>query len=123
MMKKVLIVDDSLLVRNTLKRFFGTLKNSKPVLLTADDGQAALQLFEAEQPDYLIIDLVMPVLDGLGVLQELQHREHTCHITVLSSNIQQPMKEKCRRLGATLFIEKPVTAEKFNNYIHQTLMA
>ncbi len=122
-MKKVLIVDDSLLVRNTLKRFFGTIKEPRPFLLTAGDGRAALQLFEAERPDYLIIDLVMPVLDGLGVLKELQQREHGCHITVLSSNIQQPIKEKCRHLGATLFIEKPVTTEKFNHYLQQTLMA
>ena len=103
-MKKVLIVDDSLLVRNSLKRFFSTLKEPRPILLTAGDGQAALHLFEAEQPDYMVIDLIMPVMDGLEVLEKLQARSHQCHITVLSSNIQQPMKDKCQRLGAAMFI-------------------
>lgn len=118
-MKKILIVDDSLLVRNTLKRFFGSLKEPRPVVFTAGDGQAALHLFEKEQPAYMIIDLVMPIMDGLDVLKKLQEIQHGCHITVLSSNIQQPMKEKCARLGAALFIEKPITAEKFKHYLEQ----
>ena len=118
---KLLIVDDSLLVRNTLKRFFEAVAVENLRLMEGKNGEAALQLFESEQPDYMILDLIMPVMDGMAVLKHLQHVTHECDITILSSNIQQTVKSKCLELGAKRFIEKPITAEKFANYL-ETIM-
>jgi CheY-like chemotaxis protein len=118
---KLLIVDDSLLVRNTLKRFFKAVTVENLSLMEGNNGEAALQLFESEQPDYMILDLIMPVMDGMAVLKHLQHVPHRCDITILSSNIQQAVKAKCLELGAKRFIEKPINAEKFTSYL-ETIM-
>ena len=118
---KLLIVDDSLLVRNTLKRFFEGAAIENLSLREAKNGEVALSIFESEHPDYMIMDLIMPVMDGMEVLKHLQHVTHQCDITVLSSNIQQPVKAKCLELGANRFIEKPINAEKFAKYLETAM--
>ncbi len=120
---KLLIVDDSLLVRNTLKRFFEAVAVENLRLMEGKNGEAALELFETEDPDYMILDLIMPVMDGMAVLKHLQHVAHRCDITILSSNIQQTVKAKCLELGAKRFIEKPINAEKFANYLETVMGA
>ena len=109
---KVLIVDDSLLVRNSLKRIILDLGSSDAMILAAKDGKAGLELFKKEAPDILILDLLMPVMDGTEVMRHLKEMNHNAFIAILSSNFQKPVKERLLGLGANLFVEKPMTNEK-----------
>lgn len=109
---KILIVDDSLLVRNSVKRMLANLVHPETLFMAAKDGKAGLELFKKENPDILVIDLLMPVMDGEEVIKNIYGTDHNSFISVLSSNFQKPVKERMLNLGVNLFIEKPVTNEK-----------
>jgi len=116
---KILIVDDSLLVRNSVKRMLAGLVNTEIMFLVAKDGKSGLEIFEKEKPDILIIDLLMPIMDGEEVIQHIYKTHHKSFISVLSSNFQKPVRERMLALGVNLFIEKPVTKEKAEMLIQE----
>ena len=109
---KILIVDDSLLVRNSVKRMLANLVSPDALFIAAKNGKAGLELFEKEKPDILITDLLMPVMDGEKLIQSIYKTQHNSFISVLSSNFQKPVRERLLSLGVNLFVEKPVTKEK-----------
>lgn len=109
---KILTIDDSMMVRNSIKRILKDIGYSDVIYLSAENGKIGLEIFEKEQPDILILDLLMPNMDGTEVAQKLQTIDHHCFISVLSSNFQKPVKERLLNMGVHLFIEKPITKEK-----------
>ncbi|MBF0201688.1 MAG: response regulator [Desulfamplus sp.] len=113
---KLLIADDSLLVRNTLKRLVNAMEIPEIELFQAGNGQEAIEKFKEEKPDALILDLLMPEVDGVGVLEHLKEKTHNCFISILSSNVQDPVKKRCMDMGAHIFIEKPITHEKMKYF-------
>ena len=68
-MKKILVVDDEKPISDIIK--FNMAKEGYEVL-TAFDGKEALEMFEAEQPDILILDLMLPEVDGLEVARTIR---------------------------------------------------
>ncbi|MBF0397463.1 MAG: response regulator [Desulfobacterales bacterium] len=115
---KILTADDSRLVRNSFKRYLNELGYNDVTVLEAADGLQALSLFN-NNPDVLILDLIMPDPDGTEVLKILKQKEHSCYIAVLSSNFQQPVKDRVIELGADLFIEKPLSKAKVDMIINE----
>lgn len=81
-------------------------------VLMAHDGRAGLDAALESRPDAMLLDIRMPVMDGLAVLAELQRHSETKEIPVivLSANVAE--KAKCRSLdlGARYFISKPYVA-------------
>lgn len=78
--KKILIVDDEKLVVNAL-----TLKLRSEGFLVdaASDGEEALQKVSNDKPDLILLDIIMPKLDGISVLRELKKREETKNIPII----------------------------------------
>ncbi|MBF0225947.1 MAG: response regulator [Desulfobacterales bacterium] len=113
-MKKILLVDDSRLVRNSIKIFFKALGYSDINFLEAKDGQEALDIFTKEMPDMIILDLLMPIMGGEDLVKHIQTTKHNCFISIMSSNFQKPVRERLLGMGANLFVEKPVTPEKLS---------
>lgn len=104
----VLICDDSSLARKMAKRslpasFAGNLYQ-------AENGIQALDVLERHPIALLLLDLTMPVLDGIGVLEEIRRRSLEVFVIVVSGDIQPQMREKALRLGALDFIAKPIDA-------------
>lgn len=79
----------------------------------AHDGKEALRMLDALQPDVVLLDLVMPVLDGLGVLEYAA--EHPCpkrpHFMVSSADGQEHILREAMCCGADYFLEKPYDAD------------
>ena len=73
-MKKILVVDDERPISDIIK--FNLTKEGYEVV-TAFDGREALEQFEAEKPDLVILDLMLPELDGLEVAKEIRKTNHT----------------------------------------------
>jgi CheY-like chemotaxis protein len=69
MSKKILTVDDSRVVRNIVKN---ALKPYDCVVFEGSNGQEGLTLAAREKPDLIILDITMPVMDGIGMLVELK---------------------------------------------------
>jgi DNA-binding NarL/FixJ family response regulator len=72
----------------------------------AGDGQQALDLIDASDPDLLLLDLAMPHMDGLEVLACLQAREFRPPVVVFSGFASQAMIDRALELGASAYIDK-----------------
>ncbi|MCF6178082.1 MAG: hybrid sensor histidine kinase/response regulator [Geopsychrobacter sp.] len=116
---KVLIVDDSLSVRKYASKL---LVGKGFKILTAADGQEALDLLENEEVDSIITDLEMPHMHGYELLAELQRRPGwRVPIAVLSSRAGEQHQQKALDLGATDYLVKPFEEEGLLSVIHKHL--
>lgn len=96
-MIKVLIVDDEQFVRVAFRTMYNWEENGFCVVDTAVDGLDALKKMEQAMPDVVITDIVMPNMDGIALLEEIQNRGYPCVPVVLSNlddfyNVRSAMK-------------------------------
>lgn len=117
MSASILICDDSNLARKQVLR-------SLPDSLSADvqlatNGQEALELLTSQKFDILFLDLTMPILDGLGVLQGIKDNNINIAVFVISADIQPEMQNKVLGLGAKAFLKKPVKNEVLLEQLQQ----
>ena len=81
---RVLVADDHAVVREGLRTFL-SLQEGIEVIGEAADGEAAVREAERLDPDVVLMDLVMPRLDGVGAMRELRRRLPRCRVIVLTS--------------------------------------
>jgi DNA-binding response OmpR family regulator len=108
MRNKVLLVEDSKAVQQMYRN---KLTIEQFQVLTADDGMQAIKLLSSEKPDVVLLDLMMPVMDGFKVLQVIKTDPKLANIPVLvfSAKGQPEEVEKALNLGAAGFIVKSTT--------------
>lgn len=104
-MKKILVIDDDQFFGKTLE---AALPAGQYILLTAEDGEAGLEALQKEKPDLVILDLMMPKLDGTSFLKKLKERPDLPKVPVLvSSNLSSVKKiSDCMALGAIGYVIK-----------------
>ena len=104
-MKKILIVEDEELIGNLLQR---KLKQAGYYASVAADGEAALKQIREDKPDMVLLDIVLPRLNGFEVLEELKKDEALRQIPVIIiSNSGQPSEiEKAKALGVRDWLVK-----------------
>jgi len=113
----VLICDDSTLARKMAKRSLpeGFAQN----IYEVSNGMDALEVLAHHNIDLLLLDLTMPVLDGVGVLEEIKKRNLKTFVIVISGDIQPLMQEKVMSLGALDFIQKPVQQDVLKGVLNR----
>jgi len=104
---RVLIVDDHEVVREGLRAFL-ELQDGIEVAGEAGDGEAAVAAVEELAPDVVLMDLVMPRLDGVGAMQELRRRELATRVIVLTSFTDDAKLLPAIRTGAAGYLLKNV---------------
>jgi DNA-binding NtrC family response regulator len=117
-MPTILIADDEKNIRATLAR---ALRLEGYQTEEAGDGRKALERLESGDIDLLILDLQMPVLDGLALLEEISGRNWRIPVIVLTAHGSIDRAVKAVRLGAYDFIEKPPAAERLLLAVHNAL--
>lgn len=110
----ILVVDDSAFTR---KRIRQVLQPDGYALVEAESGAKALTILGKQQFSCILTDLVMPELDGFGLLAEIQRRHMTTPVVVISADIQKTTRGKCEELGATGFVQKPINPEILRSLI------
>jgi CheY-like chemotaxis protein len=113
----VLICDDSNMARKQVLRSLPEAWHKN--LQTATNGVEALTILRAGQIDILFLDLTMPHIDGVGVLQGIQKLNIECNVFVISADIQPEMQSKVLALGAKAFLQKPVKADRLMQELQQ----
>ncbi len=107
---KILIADDSLSHRNLLEAI---LTNRGFSVVTAVNGQDVIELFQKEQPELVILNIVMPVADGIQAAKEIRLLAADDYIPIIfvTSAKTQKNLEQCIEIGGDDFIDKPFNEE------------
>lgn len=108
MKKTIVIADDNIALCNSLKDFFNSKEDFETVGI-ANNGAAALQLVEETRPDFLLLDIVMPELDGFGVLSALTGKKPL--VVMMSQLATDGFVQKAMAYGASYFLAKPFDFE------------
>jgi len=103
-MKKILIVDDEPSVVNMLTML---VEEAGYNVISAYNGQEALELARKERPDLIITDVLMPVMDGFAFYKELKKSHQTGRIPVLVLTARGQMEDTFKVIGVDDFVEKP----------------
>jgi two-component system response regulator (stage 0 sporulation protein A) len=104
---KVLICDDNKGMCASLQAYFEKRENIC-VAGCASDGEEALSLIEREKPDAVLLDVIMPKTDGIGVLKKLNASPEARPIVIMmAENANDSVTEACMSLGADYFMIKP----------------
>jgi two-component system chemotaxis response regulator CheY len=107
MNRKVLIVDDSLTMGRQLRKIIDTIPGFE-VVAQATTGADGIKLHEQHKPDLVLLDLVMPVLDGRACLRAIIQRDSAARVVIISSLGEVGREvEEARRLGACAVVSKP----------------
>ncbi|MCK5837634.1 MAG: response regulator, partial [Desulfobacula sp.] len=72
------------------------------------DGKSALDLVHTDAPEVMIIDLKMPVIDGIDILKQVKQTKPEIEVIVLTGHGSEQDKKKCMALGAFAYMQKPV---------------
>jgi CheY-like chemotaxis protein len=111
-------VDDSILSR---KKLGNLVDKERYRTISVKDGREAVEMFGNERVDVMLLDLLMPGMTGFEVLQHMKDNNIEIPTIVVSADIQETTKEKCLRLGAVNFLNKPPKKDDLNNAINQAI--
>jgi two-component system alkaline phosphatase synthesis response regulator PhoP len=103
MSKKIFIVDDEPQIVKVLKAY---LEKAGFQVVTASDGKVALATFQREKPDFLILDLNLPGMDGLDICKAIR-RDSTVPILMLTARVEETDRLIGLELGADDYVIKP----------------
>lgn len=119
-MKKILFVEDEpdqvIMIKTRLEA------NGYEVI-TANDGLTGLQYAEDKRPDLILLDIVLPGLDGVEVCKRLKANEKTKHIPVIAitASGEKALEERCSEAGCVDVIRKPYDSKELLKNIERYL--
>ena len=109
MNKTILIVDDEPHIRLLLEQTLEDLEDEGVEILTADNGEDALEIIKAEKPDLVFLDVMMPKMNGFEVCNAVKNElgRQDVYIIMLTAKGQEFDKQKGTEVGADLYMTKP----------------
>lgn len=117
-MPTVLICDDSMFQRFMIGKVAKELGHD---VLEAMDGQDCLDKARAMHPEVVLLDLNMPVLGGIEVLEALAGEGDTSRVVVLTADIQDTTRARCLALGAREVVNKPLGESPLRDLFRRVL--
>ncbi len=109
MAHKLLLIDDESDILKILKL---RLEANDYAVITAEDGEAGMQALQAERPDLVVLDVMMPRMDGFTFVSELKKMQEFRHIPVIMLTAKEMMADLLRLEGVSDYIIKPFQAEQ-----------
>lgn len=107
-MAKILIVDDSSLSRRMLRAILAPAGHE---VVEASDGLVALERYALDQPDLVLLDLVMAGMDGFEVLEKIRQLDGEARVIVATADLQTLTRKMVETAGALTLINKPYAAQ------------
>ena len=117
-MKKILIVDDSAFTRDIHKQI---VMSAGYQTVEADSGAQALEVFEKERPDLVIMDLLMPDMDGMEIIKKILQTDPHAKTVICSTDKQRARQAEAKEIGVLGFLTKPINAEKMMDMLNDIL--
>jgi DNA-binding NtrC family response regulator len=113
---RILIVDDEMVVRETLTAM---VKHFGHATDCASDGLSAQEIMKGNDYDVVFLDIRMPGLDGITLLQWCKEKDMTSQIIIMTGHGEEETREKALRYGAFAFLNKPFKLDEISQLINQ----
>jgi CheY-like chemotaxis protein len=115
---KIIVADDS---KTSAMLLSVLLDRMGFEVIPAENGEVALKLARITRPDLILVDLVMPILDGFSVLEKIKADQQISDIPAVVVTIKgdKPTEERCRELGCAGFVRKPVKLRQLHEYLER----
>lgn len=113
-MKKVLLIDDDHNILTTLQIH---LEDAGITVLLAENGKKGLELFGREKPDIVFLDLKLPDIDGLQVLNKITGSGHKAYVIIITAYATIDTAVKAIKMGAFDYLPKPFTPEQITHHL------
>ena len=117
---RVLLVDDHMVVRSGLSTVLSVYDDLK-LVGEAGDGEEAIRLCERLQPDVILMDLLMPKMDGVTAIKAIKERWPQIQIIALTSFKEKEYVEGALKAGANGYLLKDVSAEELVNAVRRAV--
>ena len=113
-MSKVLITDDDPLMRMLLKETLEKLEDKGVELFTVDNGEDAIEIVRTEKPDLIILDVMMPGMNGFEVCDIVKNElgMKDVYVLMLTANVQEFNKQNYKDVGADNLMTKPFNPDE-----------
>jgi len=108
-MAKILVVDDAEFLRVRISKM---LSGEGHVIVEAENGVRAVEVYKAEKPDVVLMDITMPEMDGLTALKEIRSFDSTARVIMLTALGQESVVLEAIKSGARDFVVKPFERER-----------
>ena len=118
---KMLIVDDSLIIRKTIERFLGSTYSDVEIVGEASNGIMALEIFQATKPELVTMDITMPEMDGLTCIEAMLKIDPTVKILVVSALSAKETVIEAIKKGAKGYVLKPFTEDKLKAALEEII--
>ncbi len=118
MAHRILVVVDDPSVREAVRAF---LVEKGLSVTNAHSGEQALEVYEQERPDVVLLDVRMPGKDGLATLRELKAHDPAAAVIMLTTIVDEPLAKQARAKGALEYITKPIDMDYLDTTIATTL--
>jgi two-component system chemotaxis response regulator CheY len=115
----LLVVDDSSIIRKAIIKYLE--KFHLEIVGTANNGNRALDLFKKYQPEVVTLDITMPGLDGLNVLQEMIRIKKSAKIIVITALSDKETGLRAINLGAKSYLSKPFSQKKLEEIFEKII--
>ncbi|MGR3176936.1 MAG: response regulator [Candidatus Anammoxibacter sp.] len=117
-MAKILIIDDQSIIRKTIKH---NLDKQGYDTFVAEDGEKGMEIYMQEKPDIVIVDVMMPGIDGIEVLTRVKKDSEDVDVIIVSGEGEMDAAIQALREGASDYFEKPVNFDKLGISIKNAL--
>ncbi len=116
--KRILVVDDEVATLTLLRR---VLSPEGYDIITSTSGTEALQLFQQEKPDIILLDVIIPQIDGLNVLRRIREQDPIVGIIMISALTSEKIARNAILFGANDYMTKPFTFHDLRSRIKEVL--
>lgn len=119
---KILVIDDEPEITDIVATF---LKDAGYEVLTENSGAMGVEKVKSFKPDLVILDIMMPFMDGYEICEELKKNRHTEKIPVIFLTGKDPRSDEGRafRSGGDLYVKKPFSCERLLEIVKIVLMS
>lgn len=119
-MALILVIEDAWLTRRVICK---ALQAEGYEILEASNGREGLEIVRTQCPECIIVDLLMPELDGLEVLKALQEEELQIPTIVLTADFQETTRRDCLELGAMVVLNKLPNPDQLRAWVEKAVEA
>jgi two-component system, chemotaxis family, chemotaxis protein CheY len=116
--KKILLIDDSAFMRLAIKKLF---QEKDHQFIECYDAAKAVALFQSSRPDLVLLDIVMPKVRGVQILQQIKQEDPSAKIIMITAVGRESIVEQCKKLGVSDYIIKPFDDDEVRAAVERCL--